>query len=103
LHLVRLGAEAGLDDGALQQAVDAIPEPALKARGRLLILRGRLARETPAASDDAFAAIDAKSAAHYQARVDLARHNARTSSYGKAVEGWDEQYRAFGRIGVMLK
>jgi hypothetical protein len=104
LHLVRLGAEAGVEDGTLRQAADAIPEPALRARGHLLILRGRLARTKDAVGDDALAAIDAKTASHYRAREELARHNTQANSgYAKTVQGWDERYRPFGMIGTLLK
>jgi hypothetical protein len=104
LHLVRLGAEAGVEDGSLRQAADAIPELALRARGHLLILRGRLAGSKDGLGDDALAAIDAKTASHYRARVELARHNTQTKSgHAKTVQSWDEQYRPFGVIGTLLK
>jgi hypothetical protein len=104
LRLVREGADAGADANVLRSAADAIPEPALKARGHLLILRGRLARDAQPAGDDALSAIDVKTASHLQARVELARHNTRANSgYAKTVRGWDEQYRPFGVIGTLLK
>jgi hypothetical protein len=104
LRLVRLGSEAGVDDGSLAKAADAIPEPALRARAHLLILRGRLARAKDAVGDDALAAVDAKMASHYRAREVLARHNVQaTSGYAKVVQGWDERYRPFGVIGTLLK
>jgi transposase-like protein len=104
LHLVRLGAEAGVEEGSLRQAADAIPELALRARGHLLILRGRLARNKDAVADDALATIDAKTASHYRARAELARHNTLAgNNYAKTVQSWDEQYRPFGVIGTMLK
>jgi hypothetical protein len=104
LHLLRVGAEAGVEDGTLRPAADAIPEPALRARGHLLILRGRLARTKDAVGDDALAAIDTKTASHYRARTELARHNTQAGSgYTRTVQGWDEQYRPFGVIGTLLK
>jgi hypothetical protein len=104
LHLVRLGAEAGVEDGSLAKAADTIAEPALRARAHLLILRGRLARSKDAVGDDALAAIDGKTASHYRAREELARHNVQTNSgYAKTVQGWDERYRPFGVIGTLLK
>ena len=39
LHLVRLGVEAGVESAKLQQAANAIAEPALKARAQLLSCR----------------------------------------------------------------
>jgi hypothetical protein len=101
---VQAAADAGADPGALRQAVDAIPEPALRARGHLLILRGRLAHDPAAVGDDALTPIDARTASHLLARVELARHNTKASSgYAKTVQGWDEQYRPFGVIGTLLK
>src|SRR5205807_8209036 len=104
LRLLQSAAAANADAGAMRQAADAIPEPALRARGHLLILRGRLAHDPAAVGDDGLAAIDTRTASHLLARVDLARHNAKASSgYAKTVQGWDEQYRPFGVIGTLLK
>jgi hypothetical protein len=103
LRLVREGADAGADANALRSAADALPEP-LKARGHLLILRGRLAHDAQPTGDDALSTIHENTASHLQARVELARHNTRTNSgYAKTVRGWDEQYRPFGVIGTLLK
>jgi hypothetical protein len=101
LHLVQLGADSNVDERVLRQTVDAIPEPALRARGRLLILRGRFAHNSQAVGDDVLEGIDAKTASQYQARMELARHNARAG--GSSAQGWDEKYRPFGIIGALLK
>jgi hypothetical protein len=70
----------------------------------LLILRGRLARDAQAVPDDALTTMDPKTAAHFQARTDLARHNVRANSgYGTTVQSWEEQYRPFGVIGTLTK
>jgi hypothetical protein len=103
-RLTRMGTEAGVDDDTLKPIADAISEPSLKARAHLLILRGRLARDAQQVPDDALTAMDPKTAAHYQARTDLARHNVRANSgYGASVQGWEEQYRPFGVIGTLLR
>ncbi len=104
VRLTRIGAEAGVEDDTLRQIADSISEPSLKARAHLLILRGRLARDAQAVPEDALNAIDPKTAAHFQARTELARHNVRANSgYGATVQGWEEQYRPFGVIGTLIK
>ncbi len=64
----------------------------------------RRSRRWPAKPAALAQPIDPKSAAQFEGRLDLARHNLKANSgYAKTVQGWDEQYRPFGLLGTLLK
>jgi hypothetical protein len=99
-RVVRLAALAGHDDKAKKLAA-AIPDPALKGRAQLEILRARLGRSTSKVEDTAADGVEKPALG--PAKEILARHNARYGGMSvRAVDSWPEDLKPFGWIGVAL-
>lgn len=102
MRLVRLGARAGVAEAQLEMAVAALNDPALRARGKLELLRARLEKTQGQASADMAEAIDQKTTAGALAHADLARHNARQNrGYLSTAESWPAPLWAFGTFGAL--
>ena len=96
-----------LIDVCLRSGVPAEPvlpaAQALAPWGRLLVLRSRLAASRAQEPADVLEAFPANSLAGRVARIDLSRHNIRsTKSWASTVNTWDEAAHAFGSLGVAL-
>jgi hypothetical protein len=104
LRLNRLAVQANLGE-RVQPLSGSIPDPALRGRAQLEILRGRL-RSCRTQAEEAWAqAVEKESPAHALALEAIARHNARHAGAGvqKSVDGWEpDRVRPFGYIGVAL-
>lgn len=106
LRLTQLALKAGKPDLAGTFAA-AVPNPQLRGRAKLEMLRARLAMTSEVASTDWANDVDEskKLPAYPQACEAIARHNAKHgqgSATMKAIGGWEELLRSFGFVGVAL-
>src|SRR5262249_2649645 len=108
LRVIELGERVKLDDERLDAVAAAVGERERRARAQLAVLRVKLGRSKKAAEEDAAKAVGfdgdkVRSVCHYMARLELARHNTRDSGgWVKAVNGWPEEMRPFGKMGAAL-
>lgn len=105
--LLRLARQATAKNEELaKKLADAIPEPSLRGRARLDILRARLQHSRDSAPDDWANEVGPETSVYPLAREAVARHNARFAGSGntlKAVDAWTpETLRPFGYVGAAL-
>jgi hypothetical protein len=101
LRLVRVGARAGLAEDRLRAVADAVPDPGLRAWCELELVRGQLKGAKQTLDVAVLDKIDKDSLAYRVGCAELAQHNARRDSgWAKKVDGWEEDLRAYGWVGV---
>ena len=102
-RLVRVAAKAG-QEATAKKVADAIPDPALRGRAQLELLRAKLVK-TSGRVDEALAGeVSPELPAHGLAREAVARHNARAGGMSlKTVEAWTPDFvKPFGYAGIAL-
>jgi len=102
-RLVRVAAQAG-HDAAARKVADAIPDPALRGRAQLEVLRAQLAKTTSRVDEARAAEVSPDLPAHGLAREAIARHNARAGGMALAtVDAWTPDFvKPFGYAGIAL-
>jgi hypothetical protein len=103
-RLVRLGVQVGLGE-AVEEYARLIPDPGLRGRAELELLRGRLAATPGRAEEALLDGLSKGTLAQGVGREWLARHNARTGAgdLQKTIDAWEpEGHRALGAVGQAL-
>jgi len=101
-RVVRLAARGGHEEQAKQLAL-AIPDPAVKGRAQLEILRARMERGNTTIDEAVLNEVEPKSPAHRAARQEFARYKAKHDGWtAKNIDQWEADWRPFGYAGVAL-
>jgi hypothetical protein len=103
LRLVKTAINVKLVEKAAVAAA-AIPDPGLRGRAQLEVLRAQLEAGNKKAEPDQANVVDKQTPVHPLAWEVLARNNARMDGGGtlKAVKSWEETVRPLGQVGAAL-
>jgi hypothetical protein len=101
-RLARLALGSGLAGERVQALAQRLPDPALRGRIQLEVLRAELARGSPVPESTADA-VDPRSVAGLLAQALVARYNVRANpDWAKGVAELPEPGRAFAAAGAAL-